>query len=560
MRRMLTLVRPLAGWLVLAVALGCAGQLAATFVPALGAFGLMEAAGQGVGPSLAAICAACAVCGLVRGPLHYGEQLCNHYIAFRLLAHVRDLVFGALRRLAPAKLEGRGKGELVSLVTADIELLEVFYAHTISPIAIALVCVVVMEAFLAGIAPELALVALMAYVALGVVLPLAASRACGAAGLESREAVGTTSAYVLDGLRGLAETIQYGGVGERERGLAGITGRAGEVDARLQRRQAASECAADGLIWLASLAMLECALALAAAGRLDFGRAFVAAFAFFSSFGPVMAVSRLGASLQATLASGERVLELIDEEPETPEVIDGVDIAFSGAGLEHVSFAYGDRGGAVGRGGERGTGLPSLVLADVSCQFPAGQMVCVSGRSGSGKSTLLKLLMRFWEAGSGAVRVSGEDVRRVNTVSLRATEAYMTQETQLFVGTLRENILVARADAGDEELDQACEAAALTPLVRRLPQGYDTPVAELGASLSGGERQRIGLARVFLSGAPFVLLDEPTSALDALNEAAVMRSVARLRSEGKTVVLVSHRASTCAFADRIVSVEHGRMS
>ncbi len=546
MARMMGLVRPIAGWLLLAVLLGSVGMLAAAAVPALGAVGLVAALEQDAGAPgvLAGACVACAICGVVRGPLHYGEQLCNHYIAFRLLAHIRDLVFGALRRLAPARLEGRGKGELVSLVTSDIELLEVFYAHTISPIAICIVCVAVVLALLGGVAPELSLVALASYAVLGVLVPLAASRACGGAGRASREAVGRMGAYVLEGLRGVSETIQYDGCAARQASLDVLTDEMGAIDARLQRRQAATEAVADALVLLASLAMLGASLALAAAGHIDLAHAFVATFAFFSSFGPVMAVSRLGASLQATLASGARVLDLLDEEPQCPEVKDGVDVAFDGAVLEGVGFTYG--------------GAP--VLAGIDCTFPAGSMTCVSGRSGSGKSTLLKLLMRFWDATEGVVSVSGVDVRRVNTASLRAAEAYMTQETHLFVGTLGDNLRVARADATTDELDAACEAASLATLVRRLSAGYDTPVAELGDSLSGGERQRIGLARVFLSDADFVLLDEPTSALDALNEAAVMRSVAALRAAGKTVVLVSHRASTCSFADRMVSVEDGRLS
>ena len=565
MRRMMGLVRPLAGWLVLAVALGAVGMLAAAFVPAFGAFGLMEAIAQPTGLGLVGACVLCAVCGVVRGPLHYGEQLCNHYIAFRLLAHVRDLVFAALRRLAPAKLEGRGKGELVSLVTSDIELLEVFYAHTISPIAIALAVVAVMEAFLASISATLALYALVAYALVGIALPWVASKLCGTAGRASRDAVGAMGAYVLDGLRGMSESIQYAGTETRARGLDELTERTGAIDARLQRRQAASEAAADLLVLGSSLGMLWAALGQVAAGELGLEHAFVATFAFFSSFGAVIAVSRLGASLQATLASGARVLDLLDEQAETPEVTRGADVAFAGAAAEDVSFAYG-AGASAGADAGAGAGsgaAPSereLILANVSCEFPAGEMVCISGRSGSGKSTLLKLLMRFWDVTAGAVRISGEDVRGINTASLRANEAFMTQETHLFVGTLRENLLVARADATDEELMRACEAASLTALVARLPQGLDTPVAELGDSLSGGERQRLGLARVFLSDAPFVLLDEPTSALDALNEAAVMRAVTRLREAGKTVVLVSHRASTVAFADRFYSVEHGRMS
>ena len=447
--RMMGLVRPLAGWLVLAVALGSIGMLTAAFVPAFGALGLMAALGRNaLGLGLIAACAACAACGIARGPLHYGEQLCNHYIAFRLLAHIRDLVFGALRQLAPAKLEGRGKGELVSLVTSDIELLEVFYAHTISPIAIALVCTVVFEGFLLAVSPELAGIALVAYAVLGVLLPLTSAKACGTTGRQSREGAGKLGAFVLDGLRGASETIQFAGGADRSRALGKLTEQVGAVD-----------------------------------------------------------------------AGGADATEQAANDPAS-----------------------------------------SLILDDVTCTFAPGTMTCIMGRSGSGKSTLLKLLMRFWDPTAGDITVSGVDARRINTASLRDNEAYMTQDTHLFCGTVRENLLVARSGASDAELLDACRSASLTTLIDRLPQGLDTPVAELGDSLSGGERQRIGLARIFLNDAPFILLDEPTSALDALNEASVMQAIDELKRRGKTIVLVSHRASTCAFADFSLSVEHGRLS
>lgn len=564
MWRMMGLVRPLAGWLVLAVALGSIGMLTAAFVPAFGAFGLMAALGRNaLGLGLIAACAACAACGIARGPLHYGEQLCNHYIAFRLLAHIRDLVFGALRQLAPAKLEGRGKGELVSLVTSDIELLEVFYAHTISPIAIALVCTVVFEGFLLAVSPELAGIALVAYAVLGVLLPLTSAKACGTTGRQSREGAGKLGAFVLDSLRGASETIQFAGGADRSRALGKLTEQVGAVDARLKRRQAASEAVADALILAANLVMLGRALQLAAAGTIDFAAAFVAVFTFVSSFGSVMAVSRLGASLQETLASGARVLDLLDEQPQCAEVADGQDVEFAGAAAEHVSFSYAggvDAGGAGATEQVANDAAASLILDDVTCAFAPGTMTCIMGRSGSGKSTLLKLLMRFWDPAAGTITVSSVDARHINTASLRSHEAYMTQDTHLFCGTVRENLLVARSDASDAELLDACRSASLTTLIDRLPQGLDTPVAELGDSLSGGERQRIGLARIFLNDAPFILLDEPTSALDALNEASVMQAIDELKRRGKTIVLVSHRASTCAFADFSLSVEHGRLS
>lgn len=561
MWRMMGLVRPLAGWLVLAVALGSIGMLTAAFVPAFGALGLMAALGRNA--LRLGLIAACAACGIARGPLHYGEQLCNHYIAFRLLAHVRDLVFGALRQLAPAKLEGRGKGELVSLVTSDIELLEVFYAHTISPIAIALVCTVVFEGFLLPVSPELAGIALVAYAVLGVLLPLISAKACGTTGRQSREGVGKLGAFVLDSLRGASETIQFAGGADRSRALGKLTEQVGAVDARLKRRQAVSEAVADALILVANLVMLGRALQLVAAGTIDFAAAFVAVFTFVSSFGSVMAVSRLGASLQETLASGARVLDLLDEQPQCAEVADGQDVGFAGAAAEHVSFSYAggaDAGGAGATGQVANDTATSLILDDVSCTFAPGTMTCIMGRSGSGKSTLLKLLMRFWDPTAGTITVSGVDARHINTASLRSHEAYMTQDTHLFCGTVRENLLVAHANATDAELLDACRSASLTTLIDRLPQGLDTPVAELGDSLSGGERQRIGLARIFLNDAPFILLDEPTSALDALSEASVMQAIDELKRRGKTIVLVSHRASTCSFADFSLSVEHGRLS
>lgn len=564
MWRMMGLVRPLAGWLMLAVVLGSIGMLTAAFVPAFGAFGLMAALGRNaLGLGLIVTCAACAACGIARGPLHYGEQLCNHYIAFRLLAHIRDLVFGALRQLAPAKLEGRCKGELVSLVTSDIELLEVFYAHTISPIAIALVCTVVFEGFLLAVSPELAGIALVAYAVLGVVLPLTSAKACGTTGRQSREGAGKLGAFVLDSLRGASETIQFAGGADRSCALSKLTEQVGAVDARLKRRQAASEAVADALILAANLVMLGRALQLVAAGTIDFAAAFVAVFTFVSSFGSVMAVSRLGASLQETLASGARVLDLLDERPQCAEVADGQDVEFAGAAAEHVSFSYAggvDVGGAGATEQVANDTAASLILDDVTCAFAPGTMTCIMGRSGSGKSTLLKLLMRFWDPAAGTITVSGVDARRINTASLRSHEAYMTQDTHLFCGTVRENLLVAHANATDAELLDACRSASLTTLIDRLPQGLDTPVAELGDSLSGGERQRIGLARIFLNDAPFILLDEPTSALDALNEASVMQAIDELKRRGKTIVLVSHRASTCAFADFSLSVEHGRLS
>mgnify|MGYP000357647041 FL=1 len=543
MLRLVGLVRPLAPWMALAVVLGVLGFGAAIFLTVFGVYALVDLAGfpqtVGYGAALALV----AVCGVARGPLRYGEQLCNHYLAFKLLALVRDRVFAALRRLAPAKLEGRDKGDLVSLVTGDIELLEVFYAHTLSPAIIAFVVSAGMTAFVATISPALGLLALASYLLVGVAVPYASSKASGMGGRELREGLGGMNAFVLDSLRGLRETLQFGRAAERSRELDERMDELARAEARLKGRGALAMSLTNGLVLALDVAMVLASGALCLSGAIAPDGALVATAALMSSFGPVIAVANLGSTLQQTLASGGRVLELLDERPQTEEVDDGADLGtFSGAAVRRVDFSYG--------------GHP--VLDDVSLHIEPGSVVHLAGRSGSGKSTLCKLLMRFWDATRGVVEVSGTDVRRANTASLRETQGYMTQETHLFAGTIGENILLAKPSASPEELAEACRKAALSGLIERLPRGLDTPVGELGETLSGGERQRIGLARVFLHDAPFVLLDEPTSNLDSLNEAAVLRALSEGRGD-KTVVLVSHRASTAAIADVEYTVDRGRL-
>lgn len=543
MLRMVRLVGPLVPFMVLAVVLGVAGFGAAIFLTVFGAAGLLDAAGASSMVGFDQAVALVVVCGVVRGSLHYGEQICNHFIAFKILALIRDKVFAALRRLAPAKLEGRDKGNLVSLATSDIELLEVFYAHTISPVLIAIVVSLGMVAFIAAQSWQLALVALAAYAVIGIVVPLASSRGAQAAGRALRDQLGQANSFVLESLRGLIEVLQCGQGAQRSQALLDLTDGLAQQEHRLKERTGASTAATNALVLAFDVAMVVLAYALVAQGQVSFAGAVASVMALMSSFGPVIAVAALGTTLQQTLASGARVLDLLDEQPECAEVQAGQDVRFAGAAARDVSFSYGDED----------------ILRNVSVDFAPGQVVGISGRSGSGKSTLLKLLMRFWDPTQGAVEMSGADLRQVNTASLRAAEGYMTQDTHLFSGTIGENILLARPDATRAELEEACRKAALSELVDKLPQGLDTPVGELGGALSGGERQRVGLARVFLHDAPFVLLDEPTSNLDALNEAAVLRALSEFR-EGKTIVLVSHRASTCAFADVSYSVENGRMS
>lgn len=541
MARLITLVGPLTGVMLLAITLGVLGFIAATLIPVLGGVGILSVLNHQ--DTLPLIFLVAALCALLRGVFRYGEQTCNHYIAFKLLAILRQKVFAALRRLAPAKLDRRDKGDLISVITSDIELLEVFYAHTISPAAIALVMSLLTAAFLAWFHWAYGVLALLAYATVGILLPVLASGRSGDTGNRMRQKAGQLSAFVLDSLRGVDETIQYHGQAQRLGELEGRTDDLSRVQQDMSRITGTNTAVTHTVIWLYDLALLALGLVLLEQGQVNFGGVLIPLITLMSSFGPVVALANLGATLQSTFAAARRVLDILDETPVVEEVSGQSATRFHGAACEDLTFSY---------GGE-------TILDGLTLDFPKGKVVGIVGRSGSGKSTLLKLLMRFWDRQSGAVTISERDVRNINTSDLRSMQGYMTQDTDLFHDTILKNILLARPDATREEVEEACKKASIHDFILTLPQGYDTPVGELGDTLSGGERQRLGLARAFLHNAPFLLLDEPTSNLDSLNEAEILRSLHRERDQ-RTVILVSHRRSTMGIADQVHSVEHGRVS
>ena len=538
MTRLIGLVRPMLGFMLLAIAMGLLGNLCATFITVFGGYAILNVLHPEWSMSLGWVFAAVLLFALARGFLRYAEQSCNHFIAFKLLALIRDKVFGALRRLCPAKLEGKDKGDLISVITSDIELLEVFYAHTISPICIAFLFCLMMVLFIGRIHTALGVLALSAYAVVGIVIPLVTSKRSGDDGIQFRSSAGKLSAFVLDSLRGLPETVQYGQGRKRLAEMDAQTDALSQTEAHMKRTAGKNTAAVNTTILLFDLAMLFSSAKLA-----GFEGCLIATLATMSSFGPVVSLAALGATLQNTFAAGNRVLDILDESPVAPDVTGKANVEFHGAAAENVSFSY---------GGEQ-------ILEDLSLSIPEGKVIGITGRSGSGKSTLLKLFMRFWPVTEGKVTVSGKSVDEINTENLRDMESFVTQQTHLFHDSIRKNLCIAKLDATEEEIIAACKEASVHDFIMGLPKGYDTEVGELGDTLSGGERQRLGLARAFLHNAPFLLLDEPTSNLDSLNEAVILKAL-QTECQDKTVILVSHRKSTMGIADTIYSVERGRLS
>ncbi len=562
MGSLIGLVKPLLHIMAAAILLGTAGYLCAIFLTILAAQAMLHGLLTGVaGPlvpaeqmwpvftSVKVILTVMIVIALLRGILHYIEQYCNHFIAFKLLAIIRHKVFAALRKLCPAKLEGRDKGNLISIITTDIELLEVFYAHTISPIAIAFLTSVIMVLFIGRYHLLAGLLAFAAYLIVGVAIPLWNGRRGSRRGMEFRTEFGELNSFVLDSLRGLDETIQYGQGEVRKAQMSRRSGRLAGMQEDLSRMEGSQRSVTNLVILLASYGMLALTVWLYANGHLGYEGILTCTIAMMGSFGPVVALSGLSNNLNQTLASGERVLSLLEEKPLVEEIPDDGKAepvqapAFAGAEAEHVTFAYEEE----------------TILKDYSIRLQPGKITGIHGASGSGKSTLLKLLMRFWQVDQGKITVDGRDVNETPTKHLRDLESYVTQETHLFHDSIANNIGIGKPGATREEIMEAAKAASIHDFIMKLPKGYDTEVGELGDTLSGGEKQRIGIARAFLHDVPLILMDEPTSNLDSLNEGIILKSLKESAAK-KTVVLVSHRKSTMHVADVVYEMENGRLS
>lgn len=555
MGQLIGLVKPLLLFMIAAILLGTVGYLCAIFLTILAG----QVVAHGLIPQLfyrmrnprlvfmpvKTILTIMIVIALLRGILHYLEQYCNHYIAFRLLAIIRHKVFEALQKLCPAKLESRDKGNLISIITTDIELLEVFYAHTISPICIAFLTSLFMVLFIGHYHYLAGLLALIAYIIVGVIIPVINGKLGSAEGMTFRNNFGELNSFVLDSLRGLDETIQYNQGEERKQEIIERSKQLAKQQEYLSYREGAQRSITNTVILLASFGMLFLTLFLYLNHELGFEGIITCTLSMMGSFGPVVALSSLSNNLNQTLASGERVLSLLEEKPLVEEVEGDKETndSFKGATLNHVTFSYDDE----------------TILDDYSLKLEPGKITGIHGVSGSGKSTILKLLMRFWDVHQGSITVDEEEIKQIPTKHLRNMESYVTQETHLFHDSIANNIAIAKKDATREEIMEAAKKASIHDFIMALPKGYDTEVGELGDTLSGGEKQRIGIARAFLHDAPMILMDEPTSNLDSLNEGIILKSL-KESSKQKTIVLVSHRVSTMNIADTVYEMKDGRIS
>lgn len=555
MGQLIGLVKPLLIFMIAAILLGTIGYLCAIFLTILAG----QVLAHGLIPQLffhirnprlvfmpvKTVLTIMIVIALLRGILHYLEQYCNHYIAFRLLAIIRHKVFEALQKLCPAKLESRDKGNLISIITTDIELLEVFYAHTISPICIAFLTSLFMVLFIGHYHYLAGLLALAAYIIVGVIIPVINGKLGSAEGMSFRNNFGKLNSFVLDSLRGLDETIQYNQGEERKQEIIERSKQLAKQQEYLSYREGTQRSITNTVILLASFGMLFLTLFLYLNHELGFEGIITCTLSMMGSFGPVVALSSLSNNLNQTLASGERVLSLLEEKPLVEEVEGDKESndSFKGAALKHVTFSYDDE----------------TILDDYSLKLEPGKITGIHGVSGSGKSTILKLLMRFWDVNQGSITVDEEKIKDIPTKHLRNMESYVTQETHLFHDSIANNIAIAKKDATREEIMEACRKASIHDFIMILPKGYDTEVGELGDTLSGGEKQRIGIARALLHDASMILMDEPTSNLDSLNEGIILKSLKEF-SKQKTIVLVSHRASTMNIADTVYEMKDGRIS
>ena len=545
MASLIFLLGSLAYIMVLAVINGSIGFVCAMGVTVFGAVGVAKALGETIALSYGLIIGLAVGCGVLRGLLRYLEQYSNHFIAFKLLAVLRDKIFGALRTLCPAKLESKQKGSIIAMITSDIETLEVFYAHTISPICIAILVSTAVFLFVGFVSSwYLALVAVVGYLMIGIVVPMISSGRLKESGVKYRAEFASFNAYFLDSIKGIKDIV-LNNVGEdREQEVNRRSELLLKETKKMKHNTTRAAAATELTVSLFIIVTLIVGIVLVHFNMLRVGKMIIGVVAVFGSFGPVIAISALPGNLTQTFASGDRVLNLLAETPVVTDVKDGVNIDYENLNVTDLSFSYDGQ---------------TQVLNDIKMHAEKGEIIGIVGESGCGKSTFLKLLLRFWQKGNGKIAYNGVDIDKVNTESLLDNVTMVSQTTYLFDETIEDNLRIAKPNASREELENACRLASVHDFIMTLPDGYKTQVGALGDNLSAGEKQRIGLARAFLRGSELILLDEPTSNVDSINEGIILKALKEQKSK-KSIILVSHRESTMAIADRIYRVENGRMA
>ena len=544
MASLILLLGSLAYIMLLAVINGSLGFICAMGVPLFGAVGIAKAIGEPIALSYGGIIALAIGCGVLRGLLRYLEQYGNHYIAFRLLAVLRDKIFAALRTLCPAKLEGKQKGSIIAMITSDIETLEVFYAHTISPICIAVVVSLTVFLFVGTVSSwYLALIALTGYLAVGIVVPMISSGKLKASGVRYRAEFASFNAYFMDSIKGIKDIV-LNNAGEQRKAEVNQRSEVLLDETKKMKHDITRAAAITELtVSLFILAALATGILLVSNGMLSMGRMIIGVVAVFGSFGPVIAISALPGNLTQTFASGDRVLDLLTEKPAVTPIEDGKTFDYQDLKVTDLSFSYDGQ---------------TQILSDVCMYAKKGEIIGIIGESGCGKSTFLKLLLRFWQKNNGEIAYNGMDIEQIDSENLLKNVTMVSQVTYLFDETIADNLRIAKSDAVQEELEAACQMASVHDFIMTLPDGYNTRVGALGDNLSAGEKQRIGLARAFLRGSDLILLDEPTSNVDSINEGIILKAL-REQKNKKSIILVSHRESTMAVADRMYRVENGRM-
>ena len=544
MKRLIVELKPLAPIMLITISMGVIGFLAAIAIASFGAIAIGTLIGDITFISFTGAMVVMVLSAVFRGFLRYAEQLSGHYIAFKILYILRDKIFGKFRKLAPAKLEGQEKGNLISLITSDIELLEVFYAHTIAPISIAVITNSIIAVILYMINPWFGLLSVVFFLIVGFVIPYASSSLGKEAGVAYRNMFGECNNYILDSLRGLKEVLLFGNGEERLKEINSKSHRINESLDKIKEHEGIIRAITDLTIMVAILTFVGVGFQQYSVGKLSFTWMLVGIVVIASSFGPVVALSNLSNTLLQTFACAERLFDLIDEEPHVEEVLEGHAVNGDSISYEDVTFSYPNR--------------KEKIFDNTSVHIEKGDKIALIGESGIGKSTFVKLMMRFWDVNEGKIKLDNKDIKEVATDSIRSSQTLVSQETYLFNESILDNIKIGNIKASKEEVVKAAKMASIHEFIESLPKGYDTKVGELGGNLSSGEKQRIGLARAFLSDGDVLILDEPTSNLDTLNEGEILKSI-KENCEDKTIVLISHRKSTTAVCNKTYKLENSKL-